>query len=134
MVRYRREDGSLFSGINIVPFTDVVLVLLITFMIAAPGIVSAGLGINLPGSQTTDPATPSRITVALDRDGGLFLEEEPVDLATLRERVGALIQRRADMNVYLNADRGARHGSVVEILDVLREVGASRIYVGTVRQ
>lgn len=132
--RYR-EGAGLFSGINIVPFTDVVLVLLIIFMIAAPGLLSSGLKVTLPGSSTVDPDIPSKVTVALDRDDRLFLDGRGIASAeALKSELEALVKRRADLGVVLNADSGARHGRVVQVLDILRGSGAKKIYVGTVQK
>lgn len=136
MVRYReRSDAdSLFSGINIVPFTDVVLVLLIIFMIAAPGLLSSGLNINLPGASVSDTSAPERVTVGLDRGGQMYLDARPITPAELKQEIAGLVQKRSDLGVVLNADEAAGYGKVVEILDVLRQAGARRIYVGTVQK
>lgn len=136
MVPYRKhtEGGEFFSGINIVPFTDVVLVLLVIFMIAAPGLLSSGLNIDLPGASTSDPEIPSKITVGLDRTGRVYLDGEPVEAEALADRIQSLVNRREDIGVVLNADREAGYGKVIEVLDAVRRGGARRIYVGTVQQ
>ncbi len=136
MVRYRdRISGdSLFSGINIVPFTDVVLVLLIIFMIAAPGLVNSGLNINLPGASQTDPRPAERITVAVDREGRLYLEGAPVTAEDLKQNLSQRLRAHSDTAIALQADRGADYGKVVEALDLARSAGARKIYVGAVRQ
>jgi biopolymer transport protein ExbD len=133
--KYREGEG-LFSGINIVPFTDVVLVLLIIFMIAAPGLLSSGLNVTLPGSSSADPSIPSKVTVALDREGRIYLEGRAIEGETegLADEIKALVEKRADLGVVLNADTSARHGRVVEVLDALRNSGAKKIYVGTVQK
>lgn len=137
MIDYKkyREGEALFSGINIVPFTDVVLVLLIIFMIAAPGLLSSGLNVTLPGSASADPNIPSKVTVSLDSQGAIFLDGRGMpDAATLAREIEDLVKKRPDLGVVLNADTSARHGRVVEILDSLRRSGALKIYVGTVQK
>ncbi|MCR9143777.1 MAG: biopolymer transporter ExbD [bacterium] len=132
--KYREGEG-LFSGINIVPFTDVVLVLLIIFMIAAPGLLSSGLNVTLPGSASADPKVPAKVTVSLDRAGVIYLEGRALgDAQALIGEIAALIEKRPDLGVVLNADAAARHGQVVEVLDTLRKSGAAKIYVGTVKK
>lgn len=132
--KYREGEG-LFSGINIVPFTDVVLVLLIIFMIAAPGLLSSGLNVTLPGSSSADPNVPAKVTVALDSDGTIYLEGRALaDAEALTTEITKLVQGRPDLGVVLNADTTARHGRVVEVLDTLRKSGAVKIYVGTVQK
>ncbi|MBX7058021.1 MAG: biopolymer transporter ExbD [Leptospirales bacterium] len=136
MVRYRErlQGDALFSGINIVPFTDVVLVLLIIFMIAAPGLVSSGLNINLPGASQTDPRPAQRITIGVDRGGALYLEGKALSLEALRKTVRERIAAAPETAVALHADRDADYGKVVELLDLARAAGARKIYVGAVRQ
>ncbi len=137
MIDYRKyqEGEGLFSGINIVPFTDVVLVLLIIFMIAAPGLLSAGLNISLPGASSADPDVPATVTVGLDRDGRIFLDGRGLkDAADLTAEIKALVEKRADLGVVVNADSAARHGRVVEVMDGLRNSGVNKIYVGTVQK
>lgn len=137
MIDYQkyREGEGLFSGINIVPFTDVVLVLLIIFMIAAPGLLSSGLNVTLPGSASADPDVPAKVTVSLDRAGTIYLEGRALANAeALVGEIGELLEKRADLGVVLNADTSARHGQVVEVLDSLRRSGAAKIYVGTVQK
>ena len=137
MIDYKkyREGEALFSGINLVPFTDVVLVLLIIFMIAAPGLLSSGLNVTLPGSASADPNIPSKVTVSLDSQGAIFLDGRGMpDAATLAREIEDLVKKRPDLRVVLNADTSARHGRVVEILDSLRRSGALKIYVGTVQK
>jgi biopolymer transport protein ExbD len=132
--KYREGEG-LFSGINIVPFTDVVLVLLIIFMIAAPGLLSSGLNVTLPGSASADPNVPAKVTVSLDRAGTIYLEGRALaDVEALTKEIAGLIEKRSNLGVVLNADTSARHGQVVEVLDTLRKSGAVKIYVGTVQK
>lgn len=136
MIDYRKyqEGEGLFSGINIVPFTDVVLVLLIIFMIAAPGLLT-GMNISLPGSSSADPDVPASVTVGLDREGRIFLDGRGLEnAAELTEEIQSLVQRRSNLAVVLNADSAARHGQVVEVMDGLRNSGVKKIYVGTVQK
>lgn len=131
--KYGREDRA-FSEINITPFTDIVLVLLIIFMIAAPGLLQTGLDINLPGSSGTESRQPAQITVALDRRGTVYLDGQAVSREDLPARLAAKIDGRPEMSVILNADSVSQHGQVVEILDTIRSTGARNIYVGAVKE
>ena len=134
MVRYRRGDREVMSSINITPFTDIVLVLLIVFMIAAPGLVRSGLDISLPRSSSSKGELPKKWTVAMDREGGLYLNGEAVVRAELSEKLAAVRAEREDFSIVLNADGRTEHGAVVEVLDILKKSGAKNIYVGTVRK
>lgn len=132
--KYALGESDYFSGINIVPFTDVVLVLLIIFMIAAPGLVRSGLDINLPGASTSRSQTKTRWQVAVDDSGNLFLNARPIKSAALKEQLKAQLEKSSDTSVVLNADQATEHGKVVEVLDSIRAAGVKKIYVGTVRK
>ncbi len=134
MVNYKRNGEEMFSGINIVPFTDIVLVLLIIFMIAAPGIVSTGLDVTLPGASSSSSRVPTKLTVALDKQGRIVFQGRIVSPDGLRLRVREMAARNKKVSIVLNADTTSRHGKVIQILDILRSSGAKNIYVGTVRE
>ena len=133
MVNYKNRE-EVFSGINIVPFTDIVLVLLVIFMIAAPGIVNSGLNVSLPGANTASSDFPSRVSLALDKEGRIFSDGQEISGDALRVRVRGLAEKQKDLTVVLNADKDAQHGRVIEVLDALRSSGARNIYVGTVKR
>lgn len=132
MVR-RRRNSQLFSGINIVPFTDVVLVLLIVFMIAAPGLLNTAIGIRLPGSSTAERRSQSSVEVGLDAQGRVFVRGQQVDRSKIKERITSELGTGPG-EILLNADEGVRHGDVVALLDLLRSIGGKNVLIGTVRR
>ncbi|MBI3396487.1 MAG: biopolymer transporter ExbD [Spirochaetia bacterium] len=133
MVPYKRfSEDQVFSGINITPFTDIVLVLLIIFMIAAPGLLNTGLDISLPGSSTAEAQSQSRVTVGLDKEGTIYFEGERTPREAVRTKLEELVAKRKDISVVLNADSSAQHGLVIELLDMARAAGIKNIYVGTI--
>ncbi len=136
MIDYRkyREGEAAFSEINITPFTDIVLVLLIIFMIAAPGLLQTGLDIQLPGSSGSESRQPAQVTVALDRRGTIYLDGQPVPREELPARLAGLVGNGKNTSVILNADSISQHGQVVELLDVIRSSGARNIFVGAVKE
>lgn len=133
MVHYRANKGQLFSGINIVPFTDVVLVLLIVFMISAPGLLNTAMNIKLPGSTQATKRSDTKITVGLDASGKIFVNNEVVAREKVQERIKELLKGEAG-EILLNADMKSRHGEVVELLDLLRQSGGNNVFIGTVRK
>lgn len=133
MVHYRANKGQLFSGINIVPFTDVVLVLLIVFMISAPGLLNTAMNIKLPGSTQATKRSDTKITVGLDASGKIFVNNEVVARDKVQERIKELLKGEAG-EILLNADMKSRHGEVVELLDLLRQSGGNNVFIGTVRK
>ena len=134
MVKYKQDSDSVFSGINIVPFTDIILVLLIVFMIAAPGIFSAGLNLTLPGAKSAGNLKKDRLRVNVNKEGKLYFKDQELTLEALEKKFVALIESGTVGRVIINADVASRHGRVIEVLDRLRGIGVKDIFVGTVKK
>ena len=127
--QYRKNE--IMSGINITPFTDIILVLLIIFMIAAPGLLNTGLDIQLPGSSRSSKYSSEKILVGMDADGGIYLNGKQIPKNDLKVKISELLKDR-DIDVVLNADVSSKHGGVVETLDLIKETGAKKIFVGVI--
>ncbi|PPD30541.1 MAG: protein TolR [Hyphomicrobium sp.] len=115
------------AEINITPFVDVMLVLLIIFMVAAPLLV-AGVPVDLPNSaakRLSQPKKPMVVTVAAD--GALYIRDEPVTAATLVPRLQALKAAEGDTVVYVRADKSRSYGDVMEVLSRVGESGFQRL-------
>jgi biopolymer transport protein TolR len=120
-------DESVVSEINVTPLVDVMLVLLIIFMIAAPMLVQ-GLDVNLP--QVTAQAMDSkkeRLIVTLTKDKAVLLDEVQVNRENLIDKIKAVLASKADQQVYLRADEEVTYGFVVEIMAALREAGVQQL-------
>jgi biopolymer transport protein ExbD len=123
------DDDDLISGINVTPLVDVVLVLLIIFMVTATYIVRASIKVELPRAAQGGEAAGAILSVVLTRDGQLYLdgvrrtEEELVALT--REAVA----RDHDARALISADKGALHGSVVRVIDLVRGAGVTRFAI-----
>jgi biopolymer transport protein ExbD len=113
--------------INVTPFIDVMLVLLIIFMIAAP-LATVDVAVDLPSSTAEAaprPADPVFLTV--ERDLSLTLGETPVDRAALGARLEALVGGDRETRVFLRADQAVPYGELMAIMDLLREAGYLKI-------
>ena len=124
-----KRRGSL-SEINVTPLVDVMLVLLIIFMITAP-MMTRGIDIDLPRVQSGSDATENRITLAIDAERRVFLNQSPVNLHLLQERLEPLI-RDSDVFVFLRADAAVPYGYVMEVVDQVKRAGV--VKVGLVTQ
>ncbi|MDH5654842.1 MAG: biopolymer transporter ExbD [Spirochaetia bacterium] len=127
--KYR--NGEYMSGINITPFTDIILVLLIIFMIAAPGLLNTGIDIVLPGAQSSSSYGENKLHVGLDREGHLYLNGSQISREELKNKISAHLQEK-DADIVLNADVQSQHGIVVETLDLIKATGARKIFVGVI--
>lgn len=127
--RGRRVTTSL-SEINVVPLVDVMLVLLIIFMVAAP-MMQKGVEVALPVSRRADKLTAVRpyISVPLSyrKDNRVWIDEEPVNAEVLAERVRQLMESRDDKDVFLRGDAGVTLQELYEVIDRLKAGGVQNV-------
>jgi len=118
------------AGINITPFTDVVLVLLVIFMIATPLIIQSGMRVNLPATSAAEAQPERSIAVFIDAAGAVYIGKDRVALGDLRPRLSALLARQPGSPVVVMGDRGLRYDIVIRVLDIARSAGARRLSLG----
>ncbi|MCW7536622.1 biopolymer transporter ExbD [Aquabacterium sp. A7-Y] len=126
--RLERSSGPApISDINMTPLIDVMLVLLVIFMIAAP-LMTASLKLDLPRSEAARPdPVPAFIAVALTPAGELFLGDEKLAPEAFAERVSAAARQNPELEVQLQADRSVPYGQVAELIGTLQLAGLHRI-------
>jgi len=131
-MRHRR----LMAEINVVPYIDVMLVLLIIFMITAP-LLTQGIKVDLPqaAAEALDPELMQDnepLVLSINRDGELFLniggdEETPIDEQTVLTRTAAVLRRNAQTPVLVKADQAVPYGRVVTGMVILQQAGAEKV-------
>ena len=122
---------KLVSDINIVPFTDVLLVLLVIFMVTTPLIVQGQIQVKLPKASAQSSASVRPLIVTLTAQGRLFLADQEVSLQDLPTLLGPRLKERTDKMVIINADRSVTHGRVVTVMDLAKQAGADRLAIAT---
>jgi biopolymer transport protein TolR len=120
---------KLMSEINITPFTDVVLVLLIIFMIATPFIYQSSMKVQLPKASKSEE-TSRDIIININAQGEVFLEDKRLDLDTLKYRLTAMVRSKPDTSVIINGDKNAKYDSVIQVMDVLTQSGVKNPGLG----
>jgi len=127
--RGRRVSTSL-SEINVIPLVDVMLVLLIIFMVAAP-MLQRGVEVNLPVAQRTQKMSEERmyITVPLSyrEDGKVFMDDEAVPREVLPERMRQVMLNKDQKEVFLRGDGGVQLQELMEVMDSLKDGGVERV-------
>jgi len=115
------------SEINVTPFVDVMLVLLIVFMVTAP-LLTVGVPVDLPkteAAQLTDQVEPLVITVRAD--GSIYLQETAVAADQLVPRLAAITGAKADTRIFVRGDRRIAYGSVMEVMGMVSAAGFTRV-------
>lgn len=126
--RYQPEDdaGELHE-INVTPFIDVMLVLLIIFMVAAP-LSTVDIAVDLPSSTTAPSPRPDKPAyVTLKSDLSLYLADQPVERASLAARLDELTGGNRETRIFLRADRQVDYGDLIATMDLLREAGYLKV-------
>jgi biopolymer transport protein ExbD len=117
------------AEINITPFTDVVLVLLIIFMIATPFIYQSSMKVQLPKASKSEE-TSRDIIITINAHGEVFLDDAKVDLETLKYKLMAMMRSRPDTSVIVNGDKNVKYDSVIQVMDVLTRSGVKNPGLG----
>jgi biopolymer transport protein TolR len=118
----RRRKSNLMAEINITPFTDVVLVLLIIFMIATPFIYQSSMMVELPQASIPEEKAQD-IVITINAQGDIYLDDARIDLDTLQQRITAMVENEPDLSVIVNGDKNVRYNAVIQVMDVLKQAG-----------
>jgi biopolymer transport protein TolR len=124
-----KSTQSSLSEINMVPFIDVVLVLLIIFMITAP-ILQSGIEVDLPKTHTVKEITEQRLVVTVDKAQTIYLGNDPVNIHELPGKIKKQLKHPGDA-VFLRCDETVPFGSFASVIDSLRVSGISNISIVT---
>lgn len=129
----RNNRRRVMSEINVVPYIDVMLVLLIIFMVTAP-LITQGVKIELPQapSAVIPPSDQEPVVVTVNRAGDIFTDigetpSEPIDEQTLTTRIAAVLKYRPNTEVLVEGDREVPYGRVVTIMTLLKNAGATTV-------
>jgi biopolymer transport protein TolR len=130
MPQIQRETGTSLSEINMVPFIDVVLVLLIIFMITAP-VLQSGIDVDVPKTKTVKELTQVRMVVTIDRGQRVYLNDKPINIHQLGQQIVAQSHDPKTQSVYVRCDQTVPFGSWATVVDALRQAGIQNISVVT---
>ncbi|MGP8174720.1 MAG: ExbD/TolR family protein [Terracidiphilus sp.] len=124
------QTRTSLAEINITPLVDVVLVLLVIFMITAP-VLQSGIEVSVPKTRTVKEITEQRLVVTIDRSQQVFLDDQPVNIHELAQK---LRQRGADpahQVIYLRADEQVPFGAFATVMDAVKQSGISNVSIVT---
>ncbi len=118
----RKEIGTSLSEINVTPFVDVMLVLLIIFMVTAP-MMQSGIGVNLPQAETNSSPAEEGLTMTITQDRYIHIGESPINIFLLENKLKEYFYGKERKVVFIKADENLPYGYVINILDVTKKAG-----------
>jgi len=121
------NHDSLMSEINVTPFVDVMLVLLIIFMVTAP-MMMQGMDVALP-QVTSKPleTKEEHLMITLNKEGDIYINDFQVTLDTLQDKLAKILQGRTNPDVYLKADREVPYGMVAQAMAQIKDAGVEKL-------
>jgi biopolymer transport protein TolR len=126
----RRQLGTHLSEINVTPFIDVMLVLLVIFMVTAP-LMQSGISVNLPQAETESAPAEEGLTLVVTLDKYIHIGDSVININLLERRLREAYAGRAKKVVYLKADQGLPFGYIVQIMDITKKAGIELIGINT---
>ncbi len=131
--RKARRSRKLMSEINVTPFVDVMLVLLVVFMITAP-LLTVGVPVDLPeGNVPEIRGQDEPLAVTIDAAGKIYLQDTEVALDELAPRLKAVIGQKAETRIFVRGDKSIDYGRVMQVMGILNEAGFTRVALIAVR-
>jgi biopolymer transport protein TolR len=123
----RRSSWQPMSEINVTPFVDVMLVLLIVFMVTAP-LLTVGVPVDLPETNAEPITTPEEpLVVSIDAEGRIWLQETEVGTEQLVARLNAITGANPETRIYVRGDRSIQYGVVMQVMGLINQAGYRRV-------
>ena len=121
-----KRKNKIVADINITPFTDVVLVLLIIFMITTPMLSNNAIKINLPKAEMTETTNSKNIEITVDKDGFIYVANKQVHLAYLEDAIFKLTSKNPDKAVVIKGDKNVEYNTIIQIIDKAKKTGVTK--------
>jgi biopolymer transport protein ExbD len=123
------DDMPAISEINVTPFVDVVLVLLVIFMVTAPMLVREQMSVNLPKAESGEKSASQSVSIVIDKAGNVMIAERPVALDQIESEIKAMIAKNPNAQAVISADQDSKHGDVVHVMDVVKKAGLTHFAI-----
>jgi len=124
-----RTQSSL-SEINITPFVDVVLVLLVMFMVTAP-ILQSGIEVDVPKTKTVKEITEERLVITIDKDQRVFLGNDPININEISDQLHAKIRDTQGQSIFIRSDENVPFGAFATVMDAVKQTGITNVSIVT---
>lgn len=127
------DSDEPIASINVTPFVDIILVVLIIFIVTTPMIMRPSLNIHLPKAASAEGTVPSQLTVSVAASGETQLNGNPVASADIKQRTADLLAKTPGLQAIITADKDISHGRVIEIIDQIKSAGVSKFAISVIR-
>jgi len=124
-----RTQSSL-SEINVTPFVDVVLVLLVMFMVTAP-ILQSGIEVEVPKTKTVKEITEERLVITIDKDQRVFLGNDPININEIADRLHEKIRDPQGQSIFIRSDENVPFGAFATVMDAVKQTGITNVSIVT---
>jgi biopolymer transport protein ExbD/biopolymer transport protein TolR len=118
------------SEINVTPFVDVMLVLLVIFMLTAP-ILESGIEVDLPKTKTVKVISQEKVVITIDKKQNVYVGNDPINIHVLGQTVQRRLKGSANTPVYIRCDQAAPFGAVAKVMDALKQANVTNLNVVT---
>ena len=123
MRRRLHDEADNIPQINILPMIDVIFSILIFFIIASTFLTrSEGLSVNLPTAKTSQVQKSEEVNITVEPSGKIYLNRKSIKFVQLQSKISKLVNPNSETLVILNADKNAKHGLIVEVMDIVRQI------------
>ena len=126
----RGQTQTSLSEINVTPFVDVVLVLLIIFMITAP-VLQSGVEVSVPKTKTVKEITEERLVISIDRQQRVYLGNDPININEIGPKLKEKLRDPERMQIYLRSDENVPFGAFATVMDAVKQAGITNVSIVT---
>lgn len=125
--RNRRGRRAVMSEINVTPFVDVMLVLLIIFMVTAP-MLTAGVNVDLPETSAASlPGDDEPLTISVSNNGKIYIQETAVEMSELTSKLNAIAKAKKETRIFVRGDKTVDYGRMMQVVSAINEGGFSKV-------
>ncbi len=125
------DDDQPIAEINIIPFVDIILVILIIFMVTAPFIVKTGFSLDLPKASSSQSIKDAKINITINVNGEVLLNGDTFDITKMEDHLKNNNMKPDDTQVVISADKNVLHGKVISIINTVKAVGLTKVAIAT---
>ena len=122
----RKELGTTLSAINVTPFVDVMLVLLVIFMVTAP-MMQTGIGVNLPKAETRSAPAEEGVIISISKDRYIYVFDSIINEFLLGQRLKEYFMGKEERVVFIRGDEDLSYGYMINVLDIVKQAGVDKI-------